>query len=97
MQSDHSGHAPGRSAEILPSSDSSKNILLVDDDPDLCELVQTELARRGFVVSAYTSAAPALAALDSRDFAILLVDLQMAEMDGIAMCRAAFAKRPDLI
>ncbi len=39
----------------------------------------------------------ALAHLDSEDFSILLVDIHMEGMSGLDLCRAALAKRPDLV
>ncbi len=76
---------------------SAPRILVVDDDQEMCELAQTDLTRRGYSVSWYTSADRALNALDSSDFSVLLVDIHMEEMSGLEMCRAALAKRPDLV
>lgn len=89
-------------AQSAPSSDlveetHAPRILVVDDDQDMCELAQVDLTRRGYSVSWYTSAGQALNALDSSDFSVLLVDIQMEEMSGLEMCKAALAKRPDLV
>jgi two-component system response regulator HydG len=76
---------------------SPPNILVIDDEQEMCELVATDLTRRGHRVSCYTSAKEGLAALESTQFVILLVDLQMAELSGLELCRAALSKRPDLV
>ncbi|HEY4159161.1 MAG TPA: sigma-54 dependent transcriptional regulator, partial [Polyangiaceae bacterium] len=73
------------------------NVLVVDDDQDMCELMEADLTRRGYAVSIFTSPAQALAALDTEDFSVLLVDVNMEEMSGFDVCRAAVAKRPDLV
>jgi two-component system response regulator HydG len=73
------------------------SILIVDDDREMCELTHADLTRRGYKVSWYTSADQGLAALDQNDFSVLLVDIHMEEMSGLEMCRAALAKRPDLV
>ncbi len=73
------------------------SILVVDDALGMCELAEADLTRRGYGVRTYTSADEALIALDSADFSVLLVDIHMEGMSGLEMCRAALAKRPDLI
>ncbi|HEY2406536.1 MAG TPA: sigma-54 dependent transcriptional regulator [Polyangiaceae bacterium] len=83
--------APGPKPRGEPS------VLVVDDDHDMCELVQADLSRRGYAVTFFTSPAQALVALDSEDFSVLLVDIHMEEMSGLDLCRAAVAKRPDLV
>jgi DNA-binding NtrC family response regulator len=80
---------------MVPAS--AKKILVVDDDREMCELAKADLTQRGYSVSWYTSPDEGLAALDSSDFSVLLVDVQMDEMSGLDMCRAALAKCPDLV
>jgi DNA-binding NtrC family response regulator len=89
------GAAATVSAASLPSL--APSIMVVDDDREMCELAQADLTRRGYKVSWYVSADQALAALDSNDFSVLLVDIHMEEMSGLELCRAALAKRPDLV
>ena len=68
----------------------SEHLLVVDDEaPHLRALCDT-LGAHGFVVTGCTSASAALDALRTRrDFALLLTDLMMPEMDGIALLHAA--------
>src|SRR5258708_5878059 len=61
-----------RPTEIVP--DARPSILVVDDDREMCDLLDADLTRRGYRVSCFTSPNQALAALDSSDFAVLLVD-----------------------
>ena len=72
-------------------------ILIADDDRDMCELAEAGLSQRGYGVSWRLSPDEALAQLDVEDFAILLVDIHMEGMSGLDLCRAALAKRPDLV
>ncbi len=72
-------------------------ILIADDDRDMCELADAGLSQRGYSVSWRLSPDEALAQLDSEDFSILLVDIHMEGMSGLDLCRAALAKRPDLV
>jgi DNA-binding NtrC family response regulator len=78
-------------------SGSQAGILVVDDDRDMCELAQASLSPRGYPVTWRSSSEEALAELDNRDIAVLLADIHMDGMNGIELCRAALAKRPDLL
>lgn len=71
-------------------------ILVVDDDREMCELAQSALKARGHDVHWKLNPSAALELLDSRDFDILLADIHMEAMNGLDLCRAALAKRPDL-
>src|SRR5258708_11630067 len=64
-------------------------LLIVDDEAALmtalCNTVETE----GYATAGFTSAREALVQLRERQFDLLLTDLMMPEMDGIALLRAA--------
>jgi len=72
-------------------------ILVVDDDREMCELVEAGLSRCNYSVAWRVSAREALELLDKEDFAVLLTDIHMDEMGGLDLCRAARAKRPDIV
>jgi signal transduction histidine kinase len=71
-------------------------LIIVDDEAAhmraLCETLQVE----GYRTQGYASAREALEALRPGEFALLLTDLQMPEMNGIALINAARAIDPDL-
>lgn len=73
-------------------------IVVVDDDSSVCTVLTRFLTRHGYDATAYESAELALAHL--RDPAVrcslLLSDLTMGEMDGLALIRAARDLRPEL-
>ena len=69
-------------------------ILLVDDEPDQCEVHQATLQRAGYSVRATTSPKQALTQLD--DVALVITDLQMDEMDGLALCERIHGASPDI-
>ena len=61
-------------------------ILVVDDEQDICEILQYNLENEGFeVVTAY-SAEEALE-LPLQDFSLILLDVMMGEMSGFQMAR----------
>jgi DNA-binding NtrC family response regulator len=71
-------------------------ILIVDDEPDMCEMIAANLEKRGFTVRWWTSPDEALAALASEDFDVVLTDLRMRGMSGVALCERVVANRPDI-
>jgi two-component system response regulator HydG len=72
-------------------------ILVVDDEPDVCELIELGLTKRGFKVESTTRARDALAMLrDDQAFDVLLTDLRLDDMDGLALCERVVENHPDL-
>ena len=76
---------------------SAPAVLVVDDDKEMCELVEAGLRQRNYSVTWRLTPVEALELLDHEDFAVLLVDVHMDGMGGLDLCRAALAKRPDLV
>ncbi len=63
-------------------------ILVVDDDEKIVRLVRTYLEREGFAVIAARDGQTALDAIASRDPALVILDLMIPEIDGLAVLRA---------
>ena len=61
-------------------------ILVVDDEQDICEILQYNLENEGFEVVTACSAEEALA-LPLQDFSLILLDVMMGEMSGFQMTR----------
>ncbi|MGA9111723.1 MAG: sigma-54-dependent transcriptional regulator [Smithella sp.] len=74
----------------------SGRILIVDDDQNMCELLEADLSRRGFQISCFTSANEAFHALQEKEFDTVLTDLQMPGMDGLDLCNRIVLNRPDV-
>ena len=75
------------------------HVLVVDDEPDLCDLASDWLESLGYKVSTAHSPAQALQALAGANppVDILFSDVVMpGDMDGIALARAALAQYPQL-
>jgi DNA-binding NtrC family response regulator len=72
------------------------SVLVVDDEPAMCDLLQEGLARRGFTVRAVQHASAALDLLRSDEYDALLTDMHMPGTSGIALCVEAKAIRPGL-
>ena len=72
-------------------------ILIAEDEEPLRTLIKRALAEEGHVVVETADGSEALDRLQSeRDFDLLLTDIQMPVMDGIALALAAARDFPDL-
>jgi two-component system response regulator HydG len=71
-------------------------ILLVDDDPNQCDLVGALLERLDCSVTSTTSPTEALELVEARDFDVVLTDIDMAGMNGTELCSRIGATRPDV-
>jgi two-component system, cell cycle sensor histidine kinase and response regulator CckA len=72
-------------------------LLIVDDEEPLMSALCDGLKERGYEAEGFTSAEAALQALGERDFDVLLTDLMMPEMDGLALLRATLEIDPHLV
>jgi len=63
----------------------SARVLVVDDDPDLLKLLEIRLRRNGFGVETAGSGDAALATLERMQPDVVLTDLKMQAMDGLAL------------
>lgn len=89
--------------EATPSGGGEKGqpalgrILLVDDEVALLTALREVLTEQGYEVVAVPSGAAALAQLRAGEFDLLLTDLTMPQMDGLALLGQAKALDPQLI
>ena len=70
--------------------------MVVDDEPQIRELLQTVLVREGYRVTVRSEAAAALRDVHESAVAILITDLKMPRMSGLELLQAAKAVQPDL-
>jgi len=87
--------APSRD-DRLRSIGLSGNILIVDDDQSMAETLAKAIKLRGFTPTWRTSAVEGLKAVDEEDFDVVVTDLHMEGMDGLAFCERLTANRPDV-
>jgi two-component system response regulator HydG len=91
---------PHSTSEALETPESSSetraHVLIVDDEPDACELMRHILEREGYAVSTETTALGALERVVSRTNDLMLTDVTMPEMDGLALCQKVAGVRPGL-
>src|SRR5262245_45150754 len=62
-------------------------ILIVEDDPDIADLVAHYLEKAGFMSERITSGRDALAAIAAKPPDLLVLDLMLPQVDGLEVCR----------
>ena len=72
----------------------AKRILIVDDDPNTCELIGMELAHKQYEVVATACGEEALKLIDSENFDLLLVDVFIPRVCGEAILDQVRNSRP---
>jgi phosphate regulon transcriptional regulator PhoB len=65
----------------------TKNLLIVDDEPDLVELVAYNLKKEGFSVTSAPNGEEALQKIRKTEYHLILLDLMLPGMQGIELCR----------
>ncbi len=71
-------------------------VIIVDDEVELAKGLCSSLTAQGYEAAAFTSGKDALHALETQNFELLLTDLMMPDMDGVAVLRAALEIDPHL-
>ncbi len=73
------------------------NVLVVDDERDICRALEFLLSREGYkVVTAY-SGQDAVKKIEAEDFDLVISDLKMEGMNGLEVLEKALAINPHLI
>jgi two-component system alkaline phosphatase synthesis response regulator PhoP len=62
-------------------------ILIVEDDPDIADLVARYLDKAGFVSERATSGREALQTIGARPPGLVVLDLMLPQLDGLEVCR----------
>ncbi len=64
-----------------------KRILLVDDEPDFCSIVQGQLEKEGFEVELAYNGVEGLEKTYANPPDVIVLDVMMPEKDGYAVCK----------
>ncbi|HET9719900.1 MAG TPA: response regulator transcription factor [Solirubrobacteraceae bacterium] len=71
----------------MPDAQTRTRALLVEDDPNIVDLIRSNLAVRGFDSVVSSDGRNALRLLETEDPDIVLLDLMLPEVDGFELCR----------
>jgi EAL domain-containing protein (putative c-di-GMP-specific phosphodiesterase class I)/CheY-like chemotaxis protein len=72
---------------------SANRLLIIDDDPDVADLVCSAARRAGYAVEAKTEPVPFLDRLSTWQPTVVMLDLQMPVIDGVELLRTLGARR----
>ena len=78
----------------MPEAPQGTRILVVDDCPEMAEMVADALSERGYTAIAVSSGLEAMRRLRTECFDALVTDLRMPEVDGLALMRASLELDP---
>jgi two-component system response regulator HydG len=70
------------------------HVLVVDDERAMVRMVQRHLEDEGFVVTPLSTGPDAIAALAREEYDVILTDLVMSDLDGLAVLREAQRLQP---
>lgn len=73
----------------------SARVLVVDDEPAICSLLESELGRRDIEVETTSNPEKALERLKENPVDVVLTDIKMPEMDGLTLLRRIKTVRPN--
>ena len=71
-------------------------ILVIDDEPAICELVERIVATLGYAVTVATNARAGIEAVRKQNFAAAIVDLCIPDVGGFEAIRALRARAPEM-
>jgi two-component system KDP operon response regulator KdpE len=71
----------------MPEPGTSTRALLIEDDPNIVDMIRSNLAVRGFDTVVCTDGHQALQLLETEEPDIVLLDLMLPEADGFELCR----------
>jgi DNA-binding NtrC family response regulator len=94
------------SSPILPQERDSEydngkplaKLLIVDDDPDIVQVLKLGLVKNRFLVSAFTNPEEALQSFKSyaKDYCLMLSDIRMPGLSGIQLAKKVKEINPDV-
>jgi DNA-binding NtrC family response regulator len=71
-------------------------IMVIDDEKVVGDMLRINLAKHGYQVETFLSAAPALTRLAEESFALIITDFKMKGMDGMELLKTVKAQYPGI-
>jgi DNA-binding response OmpR family regulator len=73
---------------LKPPLTPKRVVAVVDDEPDILELIGLHLTRAGFAVKSFVAARPLLQFLEKQIPDLLVLDLMLPDGDGLEICKS---------
>ncbi len=80
-----SGHAPARDPHSADAG--GKRILVVEDDPDICHLLEIHLRDNAYRVDVVGNGIDGLNRASNHVYQLIVLDLMLPGIDGLELCR----------
>jgi len=74
--------------------DEKLQILVIDDEPIVCERIKSSLEKFGLEVETFTESQPAVKRIAEKKFHIVVTDLKMKGLDGIEILKLSKELNP---
>jgi two-component system response regulator PilR (NtrC family) len=74
----------------------AKHVLIIDDEPDICELIEITLARMGLVSRSAMNVTDALKLIEAEHFDLCLTDMRLPDGDGIEIVKYVQQNHPNI-
>ena len=74
----------------------SRKVLIVDDSPEIIEIVGIYMEMEGYKIDSASNGLEALKKIEQGKYCFVITDLQMPEMDGICLYQGALKDAPYL-
>ncbi len=71
-------------------------IAIIEDDEDMCRMLEADLSKRGFSSSWFTSGKDGLTATANDVYDAILTDVNLPDINGIELCTQFSANNPDI-
>lgn len=71
-------------------------ILVVDDDPSMCETLSDILEDKGYEVATASDGHLAVQKAKQDDFGLVMMDIKMPRMNGVEACKIMRSEKPNL-
>jgi CheY-like chemotaxis protein len=78
---------------VQPEKRKSEQILVVDDEPEILDVLSQFLTQRGYGVSVASGGAEALSLMEKERPALLILDIYMPGINGIGVLRELFERK----
>ncbi|MEW6097328.1 MAG: response regulator [bacterium] len=74
-----------------------ENILLVDDEQDICTILSMILKKEGYEIIIAQTGASALAQIEKKSFNVVLLDIRLPDMSGLEVLKRIKTKAPNTV
>ena len=65
----------------------NKKILIVEDDPDICDLIEIHLNDIGYELDRAGDGEAGLSKIEQNEYALVILDLMLPKLDGLEVCK----------